>query len=231
MIQIYMTPLRTNMNPIYIENLLQQLPAPKRDRIGRFTRQEDAYRSLMADILSRWLVCSHLHIKNRSLQIEQAAYGKPMVQGVSELHFNHSHSGQWIVSAISDAPIGIDVERISDIDLRIAERFFSNQENSDLNALSPQARTDYFFELWTLKESYIKAEGSGLSLPLSSFTVRKQGEQIQLDTENSFKHCFFRQYSPDPLHKMAVCAQSTDFPIQAEIIDFNELYERFMSVS
>jgi 4'-phosphopantetheinyl transferase len=153
-----------------------------------------------------------------------------MLQGAQGLHFNHSHSGQWIVSAISDAPIGVDVEMVCEINLGIAERFFSEQEILDLNMLPLEARMDYFFELWTMKESYIKAEGQGLSLPLSSFTVRKQGDHILFNTQNSFNHCFFKQYSPDPLHKLAVCAQNPNFPDQPELIHFDELYSRFMGI-
>ncbi|GAA0406791.1 4'-phosphopantetheinyl transferase family protein [Paenibacillus motobuensis] len=231
MLEIYMTPLQHNMNPLHFENLLRLLPLFKQDQIRKFARREDAYRSLIADILSRWLICDYLSIANEKLQIMQNAYGKPILQSNEGLHFNHSHSGQWIVSAISDAPVGIDIEQMSNIDLGIADRFFSEQEVMDLREIPVEVRSDYFFELWTIKESYIKAEGRGLSLPLSSFTIRKQGGEIQLDTENSFQHCFFKQYIPDPLHKMAVCAQSADFPEQPRIIDFDELYRKFMHVN
>lgn len=231
MLEIYMTPLQHNMNPLHFENLLRLLPLLKQNKIRKFARREDAYRSLTADILSRWLICDYLGIANEELQIMQNAYGKPILQGNKGLHFNHSHSGQWIVSAISDAPVGIDIEQMSDIDLGIADRFFSEQEVMDLREIPLEVRFDYFFELWTMKESYIKAEGRGLSLPLSSFTVSKQHGHIHLDTENSFQRCFFKQYAPDPLHKMAVCAQSADFPEQPRFIDFDELYRRFMRVN
>lgn len=67
-------------------------------------------------------------------------------------------------------------------------------------------------------------------MPLSSFTIRKKSGHILLNTQNSFNHCFFKQYSPDPLYKMAICAQSPNFPDQLEIIRFDELYSRFMAV-
>ncbi|NWL86332.1 phosphopantetheine-protein transferase [Paenibacillus sp. 79R4] len=231
MLEIYMTPLQHNMNPLHFENLLRLLPLSRQDKIRKFTRREDAYRSLTADILSRWLICDYLGVANEELRIMQNAYGKPMLPGNEGLFFNHSHSGQWIVSALSDAPVGIDIEQRSDIDLRIADRFFSAQEVMDLREIPAEARSDYFFELWTLKESYIKADGRGLSLPLSSFTIRKQRGHIQLDTENSFRSCFFKQYTPDPLYKMAVCALTSDFPETPRIIDFDELYKQFMCVN
>jgi len=231
MLEIYMTPLQPNMNTIHVENLLSLLPEQRQTRIRRFAHQEDAHRSLVAEVLSRWLICERLKIRNQDLQIVQNRYGKPMVQDLSNLYFNNSHSGQWVVSAISDAPIGIDIEKISDIDLRIAEHFFSEQELLDINSLQTEARVSYFFELWTLKESYIKADGRGLSLPLSSFTIRKQEGHIGLYTDNCLKSCFFKEYSPDRLYKMAVCAQTPNFPEQPLTIEFPELYQRFMSIA
>ncbi|WMT41459.1 4'-phosphopantetheinyl transferase superfamily protein [Paenibacillus sp. D2_2] len=231
MLEIYMTPLHPNMNTTHVENLLGRLPEQRQARIRKFTHQEDAHRSLVAEALSRWLICDQLGIVNHDLQIVRNSYGKPLVQGLSNLYFNNSHSGQWVVCAISDAPIGVDIEKISDIDLQIAEHFFSEQELLDLNNQQPEARASYFFELWTLKESYIKAEGQGLSLPLSSFTIRKQENHIGLYTDIHFKSCFFKQYSLDCLYKMAVCAQTPNFPEQPLIIEFPELYQRFMSVA
>lgn len=50
--------------------------------------------------------------------------GKPVVRHIPSFHFNLSHSGDWVVCAIDDAPVGIDIEEIKPIDLAIAKRFF-----------------------------------------------------------------------------------------------------------
>lgn len=61
--------------------------------------------------------------------------------------------------------------------LRNSFAFFSDEEVEDLNTRSLVGKIDYFYDLWTLKESYIKAIGKGLSIPLNSFTIKKNKEE------------------------------------------------------
>ena len=62
---------------------------------------------------------------------------------------------------LSDKPVGIDVEKIKDINIKIADRFFSKEESGRFIQKEESERLKYFFDLWTLKESYIKAETEG----------------------------------------------------------------------
>jgi 4'-phosphopantetheinyl transferase len=228
MTQIYGIKLEYDVNPFQMRNLMAALPIEKQNRMNRFIHTADAVRTLTADILSRLLICNKLNIKNSDIQLMTNKYGKPLLQGNHGLHFNNSHSGQWVLSALSDSSIGIDVEIISEIDIDIADHCFSEQECLDLYAQKDVTRTDYFFNLWTLKESYIKAAGLGLSLPLSSFTIRIDNDVILLDTQNEFNNCYFKQYSIDSAYKVSVCSQQDRFPERVVLINFNEMYEQFI---
>src|SRR5690606_33310169 len=89
------------------------------------------------------------------------------------LVFNLSHTDGLIACAVSRGrEVGVDVEwldrRGGDID--VADRFFSRYEVQALYAQPPERRRDRFFRYWTLKESYIKARGMGLALPLDRFS-------------------------------------------------------------
>ena len=69
--------------------------------------------------------------------------------------------------------IGVDIERIrpefgGDA---IAGRFFAPGEIAELRALPDESRSLAFFHGWARKESYIKAKGKGLALPLDEFEV------------------------------------------------------------
>ena len=88
------------------------------------------------------------------------------------LHFNISHSGKMIVMAIAcDVVIGVDVENTSREyhSKSIIDNSFSKNEIEHLNKLNPMYRNNSFFEIWTLKESYIKARGLGHALELDKF--------------------------------------------------------------
>jgi 4'-phosphopantetheinyl transferase len=78
-----------------------------------------------------------------------------------------------LIAVSGEQKVGVDVERIrSDMEIEsMARRFFSPDEVSDLMTLPPEEREVGFFNCWTRKEAYIKAQGLGLSLPLDSFDV------------------------------------------------------------
>ncbi|GAA0136332.1 4'-phosphopantetheinyl transferase superfamily protein [Paenibacillus sp. YSY-4.3] len=230
MVEIYGIRLDTNIDSLPIWKLVHALPLERQERIHRFRRKEDALRTLAADLLSRLLICSKLNIRNKDIRLTQNAYGKPRLEDNAALHFNNSHSGEWIVSAIAGLPIGIDVEKVEAIDFSLAERFFSQQECLDLDMRQGEAKLNYFFDLWTLKESYIKTAGMGLSMPLDSFTIRAGSDgRIELITLNKFRDCSFKQYPIGPGYKLSVCTQDNRFPNHIGLLSMDELHERFMA--
>ncbi len=231
MIQVYGVKLEHEPGPALARVLLESLPPHKQEKIERFYHRADALRCMTAEILSRYMICRSLAIKNREIQINCNRYGKPQLAGdIGRFyHFNHSHSGQWVVGVLSDSPCGIDVEEIREADLDIAEHCFAKQEFQDLQAMPVELREEYFFDLWTLKESFVKACGLGLSLPLDSFAVRKRSSGITLLTKHEFQDFRFRQYPIDPAYKLSVCAGVSKFPEYLELIDQEQLYIQFMN--
>ncbi|NJD01078.1 MAG: 4'-phosphopantetheinyl transferase superfamily protein [Ruminiclostridium sp.] len=213
MIEIYAIGIpEKNIQLKYFNECLQYVDKQKQVEIKRYVRHEDAQRVLMADILIRTIICGKLKIKNKEISFGSNEYGKPFLIGAENFHFNNSHSGEWVVCAIDDLPIGIDVEMIQSIDFDIAERFFSKEEYKDFLSKDESEKLPYFYDLWTLKESYIKAVGKGLSIPLDTFSIRVCDDGIKFKTKNEFKDCFFRQYNIDGSYKLAVCAGSGIFP-------------------
>ena len=99
--------------------------------------------------------------------------GKPRLSDCP-LQFNLSHSGEVVLCAVSSAPVGCDIEKIRPrFGDGIAERFFAENEKEYIKE-QPDAdkKTSAFYRIWTLKESYVKAVGKGVSaLPFSSFSV------------------------------------------------------------
>ncbi len=110
------------------------------------------------------------------------AHGKPVIDpdlDSSPLSFSLTHTkGLAVVAVTGGADVGMDVERADRfVDAaRLSSRFFSPEEITALQELSPDRLRERFFLYWTLKESYIKARGVGLSLPLDSFSFRLAGE-------------------------------------------------------
>jgi 4'-phosphopantetheinyl transferase len=100
--------------------------------------------------------------------LEHGPHGKPGLhpQHASDLQFNVSHSGDWVLLALSrSVAVGIDVESIRPLPqvLALAERYFSANEIATLRACLEAEREATFLALWTRKEAQVKALGTGLA--------------------------------------------------------------------
>lgn len=117
----------------------------------------------------RQILGSYLDQSPPKIEISTGLHGKPQVAGIE---FNLSHSGDLVVYAISDRPIGIDIERIRSMELSgIIQRFFTSNEFATWQKLPPSEQSAAFFRTWTVKEAYLKAIGTGLYTPLSAVEV------------------------------------------------------------
>lgn len=129
-----------------------------------------------------------------------------------DLYFNLSHTENMIALAVSKVhQIGIDVEWIcrEDMGLEIAEHCFSSFEIKQMLSLQKEKRVDRFFDLWTLKESYIKARGMGLSIPLDSFgfdftSLGNVEIQFLNGNQDDPRKWFFWQFLPDEKYRLAI---------------------------
>lgn len=152
-----------------------------------FTKHKKQF--LISRALLRTVLASYLEQAPEDLVFAKNAYGKPRIASFEKslpINFNLSHTNGLSVLAVAmEDDIGVDVEYLTrkvDI-LKLAERYFSQQEFHDLSALNVKAFNQRFFELWTLKEAYIKACGMGLAIPLKdfSFNFSEQGLGISFE--------------------------------------------------
>lgn len=158
------------------DGLASALPEETKTLLGRYRLQADRDRKLLAESLIRHLLAKRLGRRLSGAVFARNEYGKPYIKEATDFHFNLSHSGEWVVCVVHDKPAGIDVEQLRPIDMNaIASRYFADRERELLFSLPEAERLRGFYALWTCKESYMKAEGLGLSLPPRDFYVVVQG--------------------------------------------------------
>ncbi|MEF2755615.1 MAG: 4'-phosphopantetheinyl transferase superfamily protein, partial [Agathobaculum butyriciproducens] len=136
------------------------------DSLHGTSRQQSFSASLLLDEAIR-LCCPSVP---RPLDIAANENGKPYLTAAPDVHFSLSHSAAWAVCAVSDHPVGVDIQQRRSFKPNIADRFFHPDEVQYLSSLSPAERENAFYTLWALKESYVKADGRGLRL-LRQFCV------------------------------------------------------------
>lgn len=176
--------------------------------------EEKSSSATKRELLIKSIIHEKLKIQPEEIIISNNAYGKPYLTNKRIFNFNISHSGKWVVCAVGKRPVGVDIELIGRVNLKtaekIAERFFSGEECEELFIRENKDRLAYFCEIWTLKESFLKALGKGLTIPLNSFTITKRDSGIELKSRFHTKY-WFEQYNIDRDYRMAVCSKDGNF--------------------
>lgn len=196
------------------------------ERMQRYHFEMDKVRSLFAEVLLRYGLKRHYGLVGKEIQFNINEYGKPTLKEHEEIHFNVSHSGDWVICAISSEPVGVDVEQVKEKNIDIAERFYAKEEYQTL--LGSENAVELFFVYWTLKESYVKAEGKGMSIPFSSFSFDLSGESIVLKVNGEVCHTYqFQAYKIAEDFVVATCSRET---IEGEFIQvtLDELKETLL---
>lgn len=160
------------------------LSAREQDRARRLVQSRARRQYVAAQVLLRRLLGEYLEIDPGAVVFERGPQGKPFLANHhgAELHFNLSHSGNWLlVALVRGREVGVDLEVHRSIDtLALAERFFCAGETRQLNSLPDPARQRrHFFDLWTAKEALVKAMGTGIAGTLNRFELSLEPSGIQ----------------------------------------------------
>ncbi|MGG1948345.1 4'-phosphopantetheinyl transferase superfamily protein [Trinickia sp. NRRL B-1857] len=194
------------------------LAPSERAQHSRFFFEKDRHRYLVTRALVRTILSRYADVRPKEWAFEAGQYGRPVISNpdpyARRLSFNVSHCDDLVVLAIAiDREIGIDTESTRrDAPLDLAYHYFSPREIAALRALPFGSRALRFWELWTFKESYIKARAMGLSLPLDkiSFLLEQEGSvsaTFDPGIEADDDRWQFWQFRPDEDHLVAICVE------------------------
>lgn len=177
--------------------LIALVDQERQARVRAFGDSRSGLRTLAAGLLLYAIFgeqTSHPHF-------ERGRRGKPILP--DHAPFNITHAGDYAVLALSKQSVGVDLEQFRPLDWRrIAERFFHPEERAFLSH-SQEPEKD-FFRIWTLKESYLKAEGTGFSVSPATFAVLPSGESsATFFGETNYR---FQQLAAFPGYCLSVCS-------------------------
>lgn len=177
-------------------------------------KQDDTHsHPKLSSLFVRHIAVQFAGLKDEDVVFANTATGKPFIQNLPHFHFNVSHSGQWLVCATDTQPVGIDIEKILPLDVLAYREQLSVAEYYSLRAMPAAHQLEHFYELWTLKESYLKLTGAGINAPMNSLTMQLIGNNYQV--LNSFgrktEGIFFKTCTLDSAYKLAVCATKNSF--------------------
>ena len=145
-----------------------------------YGNKEVALRRLLGEALVRFALKKYWNLTSEDYRIDRGEKGKPFIVGVENVFFNMAHSGDYVVCAVSDREIGIDIEKRAKARMEVAGRFFHGEEVAQLKMLEEDKQDQLFFNYWSVKESFLKYIGTGLARPLNSFIVSFSGGGVSL---------------------------------------------------
>lgn len=151
-----------------------------------------------------------------NLIIAKGKHGKPYFRDLPSLHFNISHSGNYVAVILADTAVGVDVQVYRPIKERIIEKICNDSEKDLIGRENSSERV--FIALWSLKESYVKATGTGMTFPMSSVNF------TQIGTE---KPPFLKISNQSGYFLTKICS---DFVLSACLLDENISQEHLEEV-
>ena len=165
MVKLYMADISNLPDPLSALEMLQTLPLERQKRIHNMKQEKSRKQSMGVGLLLQEVLALY-HMQDS--QVFVGEHGKPMVNG---LELSLSHSGNMVICAVSEEPVGCDVEEVRKAPKGVAERYFSESEQAYLSSFSGKEYDKAFFWLWTMKESYVKMTGEGLKVPFDAYEV------------------------------------------------------------
>lgn len=168
-----------------------RLSAYRLDRLGSTKSPMVRKLGMGAELLLQKLAVSQIPEASLPLELFVRDGGRPDWK-LDGWYFSLSHSGTVAACVLSDRPVGVDVQKLSPFSEPLVRRFFCPQELSELQ--QAQDSSYAFTKLWSLKESYVKALGTGLSTPLNSFRISLEPPLLTASGDAVFWHQSVGEY-------------------------------------
>lgn len=221
LIDVYYLHLSPSEHPIS-EQELSILSLSEREHMKRLRQSADRFSYARAHILLRQMLEQHLDYPASQLQFSRTSAGKPflsMPTGLPALEFNLTHCESMVACAISQRPVGIDVEpnhRILDLDT--IRHVLHVSELRAIEGLEVPERTKLALQFWTCKEAALKAIGIGLLVEPNEVVVNIEqntlpyAQLVSKSDTGSTRIELFPNQLPNSGHALSIACLSTVRP-------------------
>lgn len=201
------------------EELSRRVSWETRETVVSWSNEKIRRQKWLGEGMLCHLLAKEWQLRPECYQIKKAEHGKPYIIGAPfPVFHNLSHSGDYLVCALSDREVGIDIQRITTYKPGIALRFFHPYEIAVLEACHDEmSRVELFFRYWSAKESFLKYTGTGLSASLSGFEVQFGESEIKIVKSDLQDQIYLKECRIAPEYTCCICSECPEDP---EIIPF-----------
>lgn len=188
----------TELSDNALSEWFSQMSTERKEAVKKLKTPHKQKQKIAADYICRKAISEFCKIAPQKIEFNVSEYGKPFAKDLN-VNFSISHSGDYAICAVSDKKIGIDIEKIREINPKSASKFACKNEEEYIFA-----HENGFFEIWTLKEAYFKCIGTGLGADIKNvnFSISENGVHC---SEKGFECSFI---SVDNSYICSVCMQT-----------------------
>ncbi len=159
--EIYLVKVNSPIDENTFQCLLKFVQTEKQERILKQKIKQNADNMLIGEILAKTVIKRTFGIDVAEQKFAYLEYGKPYLSNYPNVHFNVSHSGDYVVCAVFNKPIGVDIQKIGEYNSDVAKRACNEKELKQIeNSLD---KTSEFTKLWTQKEAVLKMHAIGIA--------------------------------------------------------------------
>lgn len=170
----------------------------------RLVFSEDKLRSIYSELLINYILVVRYGINVNEVQIKKNSNGKKFIIGHPFIKFNISHSGHWVVIALSNEDIGIDIQKVESICIDSINNYLGEQEY--YKSIKTHRKENFFYQNWVIRESFLKALGRGFTIPFSLNDIKINRESQQVSNIEDIYHYSLMDFEKD--YMLCVCQKA-----------------------
>lgn len=162
MTKIFIVNVREPIDCDTFDFFMQFVGGDKRERILKHKIKQDADNMLIGEILAKAAIKSVFGIGIEKQNFVCGKNQKPYLLNFPGVFFNISHSGKMVVCAVSDKPVGVDIQQITPYKEKTAQRVCNEIELKKIAESDDKASE--FTKIWSKKEAFLKKSGDGIAI-------------------------------------------------------------------
>jgi len=221
-LSVYYARIEAVCNEEGIKKAMQLLPEYRLEKVEKMQQEVNRQQSIAAGLLLEYGLREY-GLSGKDMAVGTNADGKPYLLERTDIHYNLSHSGDYVALAMSDMAVGIDIEKLRIGKNPLAKRFFAEEE---YQYLEQAWSDDAFTRMWTRKESVIKACGIGMRMPLDGFSTVDEVVRFVDERCHELLDCqaiyYLNSYQIGPDYWLSVCQKGKELsekPLEVNIGD------------
>ena len=222
----------TKISELLVQYLKTLLSKKEQEKLQHYKNLTAQHTALITRAICRLVLSQYTNTPPSDLSFIKNQHGKPeLTNNTNKIRFNLSHNNDLIIIAIcAKDDIGCDIENpLRKVNIEpLTRRYFSEQEHLEICTLTPKIQQQRFFEMWTLKEAFVKATGIGISLGLDTFYFDKDvvNKEINVQFNESYplnKGHIWQLYQQELEQQLLAVCRSSKLKQSINILDANEL--------